>query len=343
MGHGYSSSLNTEGLQDSRFNPYATTYGRFVNLGSTMSDLLKFHTTEVFRQDPYQYALSYDITMGDFIPVVITGKSDEERNIPPFALPLLYKNHKDDLCVAIDIREYVNKPSPSIKTYQDLMACVGRHSNVEFLFRLANCMCSLASGHYSDVPFRDAMRAYVFVYTTIIKNIINLDVEEEDRVRVCLGTFFYNIANKNTMDPSEIDRAADVIRSNCFILKLDHKEIKEIILALVTENTAVADHKIITMAVLLDYISCFLSSDKQKKMTDAVIVNVLTNIWIGPGKNFAGITSIECLPVFLTLCESCYGDKTFKFSRLAGILSKDTRSVDKKNFTSTMATNFKYI
>lgn len=338
----HGTSITRDNINNSKFNPYFTTFGKTIKSNVIVEALIKMGTSRVFRDSPYSYSLSYDLVMGDFIPVVITGKSEEEKSIPPFQLPILYINHKDEACVAIDLREYVSNVNESVKTYDELISCMSRPNNGYFLFRLANVMCSLAGGEYSKIPFRDGLKAFVFVFTSVIKNILSLDVEEEDRVRVCLGTYYYNLASKDNMHPTDLDRVTDIIKNNCYILKLDNGDIKQTVLALITENTAVSDEKLNSLSSLLDYISCFLVSDKQQKMKDAIIVNVLTNIWFGPGKNFAGISSIECLPLFLTMVESCYDDKSFKMSRLAGILSKDTRSVDKRNFVQTMSSNFKY-
>lgn len=328
-------SKEFEGLYD----PYKTTYGKMINVDGVRRSLAEL----VIRGDDRTYGINFD---NDTEVVIITGKNKEEESIPPFELPIPFKTGGNKNFIGIDLREYMSNTvkNVDILSYTDLLGCMPRHDNSKILFRMASVMSTIMNGELGKIPKDDFIAVYVCLYATIIGSVVKLEPNDELACKVILGLWAYLLCCTDDISTVDINMVTRMI-INKLRISTNSKTIdwcKEIVfrVSIAINNLQVSELR--SVEGFCKVISTVFTEDVAKFFNAALFSNQLKNVWYGPGKAFAAISSMECIPVFIGITEGALGVTTFKSSRLTQMLNKYSRVINSSEYIKKCERNFPY-
>lgn len=334
--------MNTGIIMDNNINPYGTSFARLLPMDGLCKSLIKFC---VSKGDILK--LTYGIDLGNnCVALIITGKNQEEKDIPPFDLPFMFKAVSGDIVIAIDLREYVNNNvHDDMESYNELLACVPRHENLKILCRIAKAMAVMVDGDLGTLPKDNLMTCYVSILATVMNNLVRLTVGDYVALKALLGTHFYLMFNRVNPDDVDTMLLTKTIQTRLKIgsNKEVQNDIKQIILeALIRCNSKPID-QVYSLEGLVQLATAVFSPDIAKFFNVQIINNQLKNLWYGPGKMLAAVSITENIPVLLGLSEAGLGMTSFKSSRLSNLLHKDKSLIDKAEFLKKCELNLKYV
>lgn len=322
-------------------NPYQTTFGKLISTSSLEKELnlLVISFKEVNKTD-----LSYGIKFNNLIPIIITGKTNEERNISPFIFPYTFKDGNGRFFIAIDVREYVNVKSltPEMKNYDELVSAIGRIDNLAMLLRLSKIMSEFYNGTFNTVPYDDTLYLYSSLFVTNINNIAKLTPIEELEIRTLSSLHAHQLLRETPMEKNDEMLLTTKIMK---ILRINHKDldsVKGVLCEYMYFNYNKTEEESRKLNSLLEIAGDYVPDDKRKFFSSPIFINQLQNMWYGPCKQSAVLVAFECLPMFIALVEAAMKNTTFKASRLTAILNRFTKVVKFDNYIRTLNINFDY-
>jgi len=183
-------------------NPYATSVGLL-----TPTDKLKFALTEYLIKSGdsnlnYEYNADTDVNL-----VFITGKNQMEIDLPVWSHPLIFKDHKDNVQLCVDLRPVVKITDSDFST----LATIIRDVPV-FEYNIVRVL--YIAGSYGDElgiirPIETSVvMGFANWVSTMITTAMFLDVEENIKLNIVLLHYYHALITDRTLDSGDMQSIA---------------------------------------------------------------------------------------------------------------------------------------
>lgn len=317
--------MKNEDLYSSVVNPYSTTLGKtlpFEPIERKLQDLVTSFNSMDKRDLDYGYNIGKNL-----IPVIITGRDEREENVPFFTFPVVFHGPRDEKFIGIDVREYVNRNNLKanyieLRDSKKLELVINKFDNVNMLLLMAGLMDRLSvMGGFESINKDLVIESYSFLYSYIIKSMVNLTFIESVDVKYNTVLYYYSILKNERVDEMKIDRLIGYMNKYNKVFSLNAKDHDILTSGFIQEQINISDDMYTKLSSLLKLSSYSLSKDKQNIFQPQVFLGTgLKNIWLGVGKQHASMMMFENLPVFISMLYFATKSSTYKDSRLSKIL-----------------------
>lgn len=304
-------------------DPYSTSYGKLINKDRVTKELTKYLISATESKN-YEFKNSTDCNL-----LFITGYREDEKDLQVFNQPLVFQDLKNKKYVAVDLRKYVKSTPGEViylqDIYKDQAAC-------KFLTTAATFISDFVSeefGSYRSV-YKGVTAAYAMFMSYLVDNIIKLNPVEKITLEINL-MWFANLLLVPSLNKRDYH---DAIIAKIINTKLSIPTNRKMVLN-VLEDKADMDLEF-NVNGLLKMIKVSLPDEKQELITEGVLLNMIGNVWYGPGGSETVIMSLECMPMWIALVYTCLEDMTYKRTKLSTIFEKYNKSIEGKELVKTL-------
>lgn len=301
-----------------KLSPYQTTYGEMVNTSKLVKDLVKYLASTRNTNLNYEFQNTSECKL-----VFILGIDQEEKDLPLWEHPLVLKDLNNNNVVAVDLRKFVKKIDEQPMSVTEI---IKDPSSVNFLIVNALTTMDYVDGNFGY--FRDYTKAmatsFSYVVSHLVNSIVGLNPVEKVYVEIVLA-HYVNMLLSDTSDKSDLVPSLIARISNMKLSIPVNKKSVEVVMGKINHDVSDIDD-------LMDNIKIVLPEEKRTLIDVNALINVISNIWYGPGNSETIVISLEHLPTWLTLVYTSIADKGFKRTRLAMMLDKFSRQIGSKEF-----------
>lgn len=300
-------------------NPYNTSYGKLINTKQLKDKLLKYLVTvDDKRSLSYEYKSNSDVDT-----YFITGCNEDEQDLPLFNQPIVLQDVKNNNFVAVDLRKYVNKTKEQTYTISEITK---DKASCDFLIAAGLTIADFVNENYANYrPMYKTMTQSVgFLLSSIIDRIVKLSIEEITDVEI-IGTYYANLlisANWKSLQDSITAR----ILNGKFTVMPNKKNVINVI-----ENAKFTPNEI-NISSLVENIKNVLPDYKAELITEGVIINLISNMWFGPGGDETVIMGLECMPLWNAFIYAISSNSTYKRTRMNALLDRYNKQLGIKDF-----------
>lgn len=298
---------------------YETSYGKVINKSRYIKEVQEYIT----RSDtPLDYEYIQD---GDVRLVIITGYSREEKDITLFEHPLVFKDLRDKDVVAVDVRKYVKndrdeeQPSTIAEITKD-------KAGLEYTLLRGLLTIDFLKHEYGNLRqlYPSISSGYAIVLAKLLNIYVKLNPEELVAVEIACALFnsslFVDFKDLNEVLPNLVARLCTFKYS----IPMTRVAITRIAEPIVINGQTLED--------LIDVIKQVLPEEKANLVNDSVIVNLMSNMWYGPGGNESLLIALEHLPTWIAVEYVSLAHNSYKKARLSQMLNSASKQVDSKGF-----------
>lgn len=298
---------------------YETTYGKIINKTRIAKEIREYYV----RAD---VALNYEYSTGTDVGICfITGYSKEEQDLILFDHPILFKDIKDHWIVAIDLRKFVKsiKDDEQPLSIQDI---VKDQAGCEFSILRGLLVADFLNHDYGVV--RPLYQGMAVSYGCLIGKLLNfytkLNPDEQVEVEIAAALF----ASSLTVDMSDLDDSLPNLIARVANYKYSIGITKHAI-EQVASKVYIKGH---SLADMIDVIKQVLPEEKAQLINDSILINLLSNMWFGPGGNETLIVALEHLPTWIATVYISLNHTSYKRARLSQFLNSISRQLDSKEY-----------
>lgn len=305
-------------------SPYNTIIGSHVNnrkLELKLSEfLIKGSDTNNLN---YEYVVEEDIDL-----IFITGKNDDERELPVWNHPLYFEDHRGRKKIFTDLRPYVG-----IKKNEDVVNLDNIVTNkLGFDFNITKVlymvfMLDEAKGELNKIESSLVMAFTKWVSVTL-KSALNLDIETVTKLEVICFHYISSIIKDEELDERTVEPIYFKASKGLKVLRNNIKYIKDTChgINLNPRNTEDLSNNIRTA----------IDSPLLGNLNEGTLYSILSTTWTGPhpGENVS--MSLEHIPTLIALLSVSMDSKSLKHSRVANILNDNKRYIKNDEFLKTV-------
>ena len=304
-------------------DPYSTSYGKLINKERVTKELTKYLISTSDSRN-YEFKNSTDCRL-----LFITGCNPDEKDLQIFNQPLVFKNMKNEYYVAVDLRKYVRQNDKEFIYLQDEFK---DKAGCKFLTVAACFISDFVSeefGAYRPV-YKGVTAAYAMFISYLVDNVIKLNPAEKIALEINVMWF----ANLLLIPSAKKSEYHDSIIAKISNTKLSIPTNRKMV-ANVLEGKESMDLEL-SVEGLITLIKASLPDEKKELITEGVLLNMLANVWCGPGGNETIIMALECMPLWIALVYTCCEDLTYKRTKLSTIFEKYSKSIENKDLVKTL-------
>jgi len=302
-------------------NPYNTSFGSLINVTPIEEKLAKFLITNGSNLN-YEYDSSEDATL-----VFITGKNDEEKELPLWEHPIVFNDHKGNIAVAVDLRKFVKVTNEDFLTLSEII-----RDNSGFQFTVLRTLVTYeyVSGNFGR--FRSVERtiysSFAYWVADSLSAGIMLTPDEKVKTEVAVLHYISLIMVNGEIGNEEVNTAIIKIANSKLSLPLNIKVVKSIVSTLNNSVESIDD--------LVNNIKIVLGESKAVMLDTNVLVNILSTSWFGPGGSETVIMATEDIATWIAMLFVSAEDNTYKRTRLSTIIHKYKTKVKLTDFVKYM-------
>ena len=296
-------------------NPYMTSYGKLINKDKIVKDINKYLIVTNNTNFNYEYVNGEDCNI-----VFITGCEQDERDIPMWNQPMVCKTMRDDNMVVVDMRKYVKSVDSQPESLDSI---IKDHAGSRFLINSSIIISDFVSENYGEYRgcYNSAVVSYSLFISYIVDSIIKLNPVEKLDVEIALSYFANGLLTPGEDLIEYKDSIINRISNTKLSLPITKNNIKSIVDKLADMNIS------FDIKGMVEVIRCVLGEDKGELITESLIVNMLSNMWYGPGSNETLVMALECMPMWIALVYGCLDDNTYKRTKLSMVLEKFNKNI----------------
>lgn len=297
------------------FEPYSTMYGSLINLKKLKDGLVRYLSVADLNTLEYEYPLSGDIAM-----VFITGRNDEELELPAWEHPLLINTVSGKSVVAVDVRRYIRKYDESVYKLSDMFK---DRAALDFLVLRATLVIDFMSGDQAKhrTVFKPCSTAMGVWLSNMISTIVPLTPAEMFNTEIITAAY----ANTLYYPVAEISDNMDIITarvlSSKHSYKLSNKLVRERLESFYVEDSGRLDTLIINIYTGID-------PAKHQYVTIDSLVGVMGNVWYGPGGSEVPVMALENMASWMALVYAATSARSYDRTRIGMLLNKQKRIID---------------
>ena len=302
-------------------DPYNTSFGSLINIKPVEDKIAKFLITNGTNLN-YEYAASEDANL-----VFITGKNDEEQELPLWEHPVVFNDHKGNITVAVDLRKFVKVTN---EDFLSLSEVIRDNSGFQFTVLRTLITYEFVSGNLGR--FRTVERtiqsSFAYWIADSLSAGIMLTPEEKVKTEVVIMHYINLMMVNGKIGNEEVNTAIIKIANSKLSLPLNIKVIKSIVATLNNSVSSIDD--------LVANIKIVLGESKAMMLDTNVLVNILATSWFGPGGSETVIIATEDMATWIAMLFVSAESNTYKRTRLATIVNKYKTKVKLKEFVKYM-------
>ena len=307
-------------LDLSKIDPYSSSIGELINTSSLTKKLEEYMIEDKYLS--YEYA-----SVGETNLVFITGKNHEETSLPTWEHPLLFKNTNDEYVIATDLRKYLKPIKDDIINTSDVVK-----DEAGYLFQIVRVllMDEMVNDNFGALRIiqKNIVSSFSIFVSAVMSNNIMLDPAERVNVEIALQHHMYLRMLNGDPDISDISTIAAKIANTKLSLPVNKKSILNMIDTFVHEPSDID--------ALVENIKLAIGNVKANYVTTDVLINVLSNVWFGPGGSETPIMSLENAPTWVAMLFVSIDSKVYKKSRVAMVLDKFRTKLKLKTVDDTI-------
>ena len=310
-------------------NPYKTSYGSLLNIAKPEAELKKYIITASNKNLNYEYQCNPTSRL-----VIITGGTQEEKEMTIFNHPIIFQDIKGNDVIAIDIRKYV-KPHPN---YPMSVSEVAKDkAGVNYLVNSSLIIADFNNEDFGD--YRTLYESITVSYAVFVSYIVNFLVPLNPLEKVYVETAACYYANA-MLTPGTADDLPDY--NGAIAARISHTKLSlPVVRKTVDEVISNLTINEISTKTLINIIKAVLPEEKAELINETAFINHLSNMWYGPGGNEALIIGLDNIAIWISLVYSCLSDVTYKKSRFSNILEKHSKNINSKEFVRILDLLFK--
>lgn len=298
---------------------YETTYGKIINKARIAKEIREYYV----RSD---VALNYEYNSGCSTGLCfITGYSKEEQDLILFDHPVLFKDIKENWIVAVDLRKFVKsiKDDEQPISIQDVAK---DQAGLDFSILRGLLVADFLDHNYGVA--RPLYQGMAVGYGCLLGKLLNiytkLNPDEQVEVEIAAALFCSSL----TVDMQDLDdtllNIIARISNYKYSIGISKHTIEQIASKLYIKGQSLDD--------LLDLIKQVLPEEKAQLINDSVLINLLSNMWFGPGGNETLIVGLEHLPTWIATSYISLQHTSYKRARLSQFLNSISRQLDSKEY-----------
>ena len=299
--------------------PYETVACKVINTAPLVATYKKF-ITNIREED-----LSYELYQGDPLLYFITGKDEEEKELPILNFPLQIETLKREPAIIIDIRSYVN--SVKIKDeFTKLSEVVRDKYAVNFLTLSALLTYRAQFDKAILKPIQSTLlTTFIALCSTSIRKQSFLPPIDALNMEVAIGLYAYSLLNPEVKLYDDIVRVSAIMAGCKYSLPVTNKQIMD---AATRLAGAVDQDKYTGINYLKELLYASVPEDTRKNVDINVLYNALTNSWYGPGETTATYVALESMPVFTAMIYAVLSSSMYKKTKIAQIIDSNKKKID---------------
>ena len=308
--------------------PYETTTGRLTNTKPIVDALLNYITKNSLTDE-----LAYEFYQGDVEIYIITGKNEDEKELPVFNQPVFFRNIRNKESVAIDLRPYVNQNAVK-GDFTKLIEVIRDKHSANFLIL---SMLLLIKTEVSTVDLKPIMgnviSSLVFILSNSVRRISVLNAIDVVNLEIAIAIYGYALFNPDNKLVDDIERITNIISKLKLSFPIDRRTLQEKVSLLAEHEDKLS---IVGIPLLKNLIEIYLPEDARAVVNVDAIFSILENGWYGPDGSKSIYIAIESMPVLVALVYSMTASTMFKNSKLASILDKEKNKIGTNDFLKYM-------
>lgn len=299
-------------------DPYETSYGKLINKARLVKEIRDYVLTS---RNPLNYEFK---TNNDSEVAFVAGVTKEEENLSLFDHPIIFKNIKDSDVVAVDLRKFLR--STNDDEVFELSGLVKDGAGFDF-----NVLRGLLTADFLAHDYGNLRQCYDAISMSLAATIASLlnfyvKLNPEEIVYVEIACAYY--ANLLFIDAKDIDDIRPNLVARVSNFRYSIPTTKTLV-SKILENVHTTDQDINGLITVIKQV---LPEEKSNLINDTVIVNLLSNVWYGPGGNETLVIGLEHMPTWISIVYVSFAHMAYKRSRLTTILNKYSKSIDPKSF-----------
>lgn len=304
---------------------YETTYGKLLNKGRLIKDIKDYVITT--NND-----ITYELKNNDVKVVLIAGSYPEERDLPLFEHPLIIDGIRDEKIVAVDIRKFVRSTEEAPVIVRDIVK-----DGAGFEFNVLRGLLTADFINHDYGNMRQSYQSIAMGYAATIATLLNIYVKlnPDELVALEIGCAYF--VNTLFIDEKDIIELNDNIVARVSNFKFSLPTTRTTITKIL-ENVQVTSQD---LEGLLSVIKQVLPEEKANIVSDSTIVNLLSNVWYGPGGSETLVIGLEHIPTWIAVLYASVAHLSYKKSRLTAIFNKYNKSIDVKGYIKEVEHYFK--
>ena len=308
-------------------DPYETSYGKTLHKDRLMKEISLYYTANAEKNLNYEY--------NAFNVFFILGYDKEEENLPLFNHPLIIEDYRGNKFVGCDLRKYTKTKGEQPLNIADVISDRASAINLINSTLIINDFLLDNYSKYRSV-FVPTCTAYAFLISYLVNTIIALNPLEKHEVE--LAAMFHANVLLIPDQPAKTDDHLDIIAARMqkskLSLPVSRKGVDQVI--------ALCNSYDPTITALVQNIQAVLPPEKANLFNEALLINLLANMWYGHGASESLYMSLECMPMFMSLIYSALSDRTYKRSRISTLLDKYSKQINAKQFIVDMEHNLNH-
>lgn len=297
---------------------YETTYGKVINKNRIVKEIRDY-----VLQENLAFNYEYQDTPNAKL-VLITGYNKEEKDLTIFDHPLIFQGLKDEYFVAVDVRKFLKIDSE--EQPMRLEEYVKDQAGFDFSILRGLLTIDFINHDYGNLRqiYGGISLSYAGVITTLLNIYIKLNPDEKVMVELACAYFSSCLFH----DLNDVDDNLSNILARVSNYKYSGPLTKNTVFKTL-ESVSIKDQ---TIYSLISCIQQVLPEEKANILNDSILVNLLSNIWYGPGGNESLIIGLEHLPTWIAVVYVSIANMTYKRARLSNMLNMYSKQIDNKGY-----------
>lgn len=307
---------------------YGGTAGTLVDIDKITYNLSKYIIEHGGR-------LNYEVLEDRSKIVIITGKNEQERELPTWGHPLVFK-HNNQQCIAMDFRAYMKSNLTDITTIRECM--LDKYNATLQLQRLV--FTKLLVDEKDDwVPYvKNGMSE---IFGTLISNVTSttlLDTSIKDSVSIVAKLHVLSLIMD---EDSTIDHLLMKLpkTDNNFLYSEEGKQLVARIKSMSKRDEMYFPST--TIGELVNNIQAIISSDRANGLTSDIYVQLLSRSVYSLDGNGIALAMIEDLPTLLSITIMAMTESINSKGSFRKIIDGNKYKIDHKNITEVLLKTFK--
>lgn len=304
---------------------YETTYGKLLNKGRLIKDIKDYVLTT-------SNDLKYEIKTEDVKLAIITGAYPEEKDLPLFEHPLVFEGIRNDQFVAVDVRKYVRDVEEAPLEVREIVK-----DGAGFEFAILRALLTADFLNHDYGTMRQCYAGIAMSYASTIATLLNVYVKlnPDELVALEIGCAYF--VNTLFVDEKDIVELSDNLIARVsnfrFSLPTTRTTVTKIL-----EQVQIPSQD---LNGLISVIKQVLPEEKSTLINDTILVNLLSNVWYGPGGSETLVIGLEHMPTWIAVTYVSLGHMSYKKARLSAIFAKYNKSIDAKTYIKEVEHYFK--
>lgn len=297
--------------------PYETLTGKLVNTSLITNSILRY-ITGTGGQD-----LSYGFPIAGYETIYITGKNKEEKDMLVWDFPLLFKDVRNRLCVAIDLRPYVvnaNKPFESLSE-------IARDKTAITLLQVLAAVTEKVNNdvNYIKPILANISTAFTAIILSAVNRITALNAIDNVNIEIACHIYIHMQMYPNNNIRDDAERIVNFLHKVRLSAPLDRRTLQVRVDSILSNEKL--NNKLISFSLLGELLRGSLPEDMSSVVNMDAITNMLNNSWFGPGSTKATYIAIEYLPMLIAMVYSCATSGLYKNTKVGLAIENSKRYI----------------